>query len=324
METAQHNPHSAFELSSLFKDLVGELLLETFALTNGFDSLTFEEVGLILEEPFGKGEEASDVFDSCKSIYCLLLSELELNGLKDLPEILKEETLLTLHQLWCPPQPSKPQRSERTLAGDYMHLAELFRSNLKTQSILISEETNLRVVAHFQIVAHEAKVFETIKPNLKLSWSQRKTFFESFFNERRTNFNETTLKIFESHEKQFGKWLFDEKFPKTAALHCLKYLLGTSFERLHPTLFDLGAIFYFGAAICEANPSLFPRNSLSQEKWIEISFRYFRLNRTQDHLSNINSPVLKSDWDQVLEDTQQILSLMSQMQEPTPHERAVA
>lgn len=65
------------QLSATFRELLGKLFNDPFAIQSGFLELSFEEIGLILEEPLEDNSQLLETYQSCKSIYCLLLIELD-------------------------------------------------------------------------------------------------------------------------------------------------------------------------------------------------------------------------------------------------------
>ncbi|MSP18082.1 MAG: hypothetical protein EXR74_00780 [Bdellovibrionales bacterium] len=95
------------EFSYVFRELLGCLFNEPFSLNNNFKDLSFEDVGLVLEESFGGTENLSESYESCKSTYCLMLIELDLNGYSDLPKILRENPINDIAHLAIWPSVNK-------------------------------------------------------------------------------------------------------------------------------------------------------------------------------------------------------------------------
>jgi hypothetical protein len=345
-------PTDVFEaLSQTSKELLGILLQEPFAINNGFEDLTLEEIGLILEEPFGDGTAIVESYNACKSTYCLLLIELELNGHEILPEPLREKPLKHFGSLFIAPEsdfelvkeddsnlntvleisPSQITNSQNEISDpsrDYFHLAELFSNNQLNKEIRISDTTKLRLAIQLAISGCEIATFNKIRDALTSFWPKRIEAIQPFIQAEAFKFTDSTNTTFESHEKQYGAWLYEGKFPRVATLHCLKYLtIIQSVDRLHPSVFELGCFFYFWGALSKdistpSNPFL-EFGQLSPEQLIETAFRLFRLDRIKANANNFNHPISEGQDQVVQEDIYQIMCLLGEWQEEQ-REQAVA
>lgn len=339
------------DLSQTSKELLGILIQEPFALNNGFEDLTLEEIGLILEEPFGDDSAIAESYNACKSTYCLLLIDLELQGYETLPKILRDKPLKHFSSLIIapdkgsdfikmdeanlnpvleisPPPARDSQNETQNPSWEYFHLAELFENNQLDSEIKISPITKQRIAIQFAISGCEIATFNKVRDTLSSFWPRRIEAIQHFIRTESFKFTDSTNSTFENHENQYGAWLYDGKFPRVATLHCLKYLtVIQSVERLHPSVFELGCFFYFWGALgadvsAPANPfSEFTQ--LSQEQLIETAFRLFRLDRIKADSNNFNHKLSEGQDQVVREDIYRIMSLLGEWQ-GDQQERAVA
>jgi hypothetical protein len=264
MNTNSSLTNAPEEISQTFKDLLATFIQEPFALSNGFEDLNFEEIGLILEEPFGDEQTLTDSYNSCKSTYCLMLIELELNGYEYLPVSFKEKTLKQLADQniaprvevetsapekaleivternlnlgneettnlnpileLAPPIPEETQEEPTNPANEYFELANFFANKQITPEIKISDRTMQRIMIQFAISGCEISGFNKLRDVLSSFWPNRIEAINHFIQTDSFKFTDSTNSIFERHEKQHGEWLYEGKFPRVATLHCLKYL----------------------------------------------------------------------------------------------------
>jgi len=364
------NPQYAF--SEPFRELLGFLFREPFAINNRLHELNFEEIGLILEEPFGGDEQLSESYNSCKSTYCLMLLELELQGLSSLPQNLTSIPLKDLsefaiftetdfagtppieadtknslqsdkvHQLISeleldldsepktalndvsqilsasPPEAEAiaviPTESFDTilspLANEYLSLSLLFKNNLHNEENTPKQEANMRAIAHFKIGALEIELFNKIRTDIEHIWHNRVERIHSFLQSDSFRFNDNQEKEFQVIEQQFSAVLYDERFPRLAALHCLKYLsLVQSVDALQPTVFEIGALIYFWGT---QDPCPFDQfNFLTAQQRLEIALRLFRLDRLKAIGTNFNKSFSQEQLSQIEDDINEIFNFLN-------------
>jgi hypothetical protein len=351
----------SLNLSPTFRELLGRLFNEPFAIQSGFLELTFEEIGLILEEPLEESSQLLEAYNSCKSTYCLLLVELDLCGYTSLPKEISERPLKDF-SCWVetsePVEPlsvgetkaqeiidelnleideqpvtnlnpiseiSAPQFEVETslqnpaeildLSSAFKNIAYFLKKEKDSTVLNTSHEAAQRTAIHCLICASEAKLFTLLKEPISRIWPSRLKKIESLLIQGQFKFNEITNAKIDSDEKEFKSFLFDEKFPRLAALHCLKYLtLTQTIESLHPSVFELATFLYFWG------PQIFAHRATSQEptetklavvNTTELAFRLCRLDRIKAHANNFNRPLTESYLDQVIEDVEKLLTLDS-------------
>ncbi|MBM4317284.1 MAG: hypothetical protein FJ116_07365 [Deltaproteobacteria bacterium] len=408
------------QLSATFRELLGKLFNDPFAIQSGFLELSFEEIGLILEEPLEDNSQLLETYQSCKSIYCLLLIELDLCGYTSLPKELSERPLKDLFCLLETPKPvepisvgetkaqeiikdlnleideqsvtnlnplletisslsldealpveSTPEPSETLvvenasslansspeleiiastsseensvphfeaetkfqnpgdildLSSAYKNIAYFLKDKRDSRVLNTSNEAAQRVAIHCLICASEAKVFNLLKEPLSQIWPTRQQKIETLLIQGQFKFNEITNAKIDSDEKEFSSFLFEGKFPRLAALHCLKYLtLTQTLECLHPSVFELAAFLYFwGPQILGAGPlSLEATNpKLNGLNTTELAFRLFRLDRIKAHSNNFNRPLTESYLEQVIDDVEELVTL--DLNKRSEHQKQVA
>ena len=336
------------EFSSIFRELLGQLLIEPFALKNSFENFTLEDIGLMLEEPLGDDPHLVEDFDDCKSTYCLLLLELEILGYSDLPIILKQQPLKALEHLAIKPADSRgsnvdtiPKIAEisseenttrtfkaATLLESYLNIAESFSSKKIDAVLSVTNEARDRATIQFLIASCEIAVFERLKTDLIQLWPSRQERILELIEDNAFNFKDEISQVLQVHERRYPQWLFDDRFPKLGALHCLRYLtLTKSVESLHPSVFELGSFIYFWGALKETpskgTEAYINLSGLNKEQQIEVAFRLFRLDRIKASALNFNRELPSHLLQMAQEDTQQILEILNGAQ-MKPDERDVA
>lgn len=368
MSTSNQPASKSFVLNDLCRELIGSLMTEPFAKKNGFDELTLDEIGLILEEPLGVGDSYYEHYDSCKSTYCLLLAEFELQGLTDFPDELRDLTLKELEPKAIFPTASlnpkenseasspisvldklseiihtldidlekEPQtalheikasqldlnhqtlelkfsnlENAKTIDEEYLNLATALNEKAKNGDNPISREVASRATTYFHILACEIALFSKIKEELKSIWPELPKNIAIIVQNDSFKFTETSEKNIAADETNHSQWLYQKRFPRAAALHCLRYLtLTRSFETFHPTAFDLGSLIYFWGTLSDC-----PFDFLSQlprEKRIEIAFRLFRLDRIKSLSQNFNRAMSTDQIGAASEDSKTILDSLTQ------------
>ncbi len=205
------------------------------------------------------------------------------------------------------------------LGKDYFQIAEQFKSSLNAPEKVFSQEACHRAIIQFSIGACEIEIFNKVRVNLASIWSDRYERIQNLLQQDSFKFKENISQAFESHEKQFNQWLYDGYFPKLAALHCLKYLtLTQSVDHLHPSVFELGTLFYFWNAVSNIDEENLQTSSpfealkeFSQEQVIEIAFRLFRLDRLKANSGNFNRSLPNRNLELAQEDTLRIMDLIN-------------
>ncbi len=147
------------EFSDVFRELLGCLFNEPFFLNNTFKDLSFEDVGLVLEESFGGTENLNESYDACKSTYCLMLIELDLNGDSDLPKILRENPMNDMVHLaiW-------PSVSESPVVLDLPLVLPM--EELIAEQVMISTDI-LEGAPIFELLAETSNPLGEISPNIE-------------------------------------------------------------------------------------------------------------------------------------------------------------
>lgn len=342
MEPVAHMNPIEQQLGPVVSELLAQLAVDPFAVNNGFENLSFADIGLILEEPIGEDPQLTDSFDACKSIYCLILIELELSGYEDLPNLLQQNTLRSItqfeapnidstHSPETPPQilelttgPTPPEGTQPSdLSDNFLKIADFFGSPDSEKTLNVTHETKDRALIHFLISACEITVFGLLKDDLIQFWPSRQDKILALLRGDSFSFSEEVFNQFEDHQRRYPQWLFDDRFPKLGALHCLKYLtLTKSFDAFHPTAFELGTFIYFWGALQrnhgQSSEILSSLSTLTAENLIEVSFRLFRLDRIKAIGLNFNRELPPHLTQLVQEDTHQIRHLLRSQQIQSP------
>lgn len=147
------------EFSDVFRELLGCLFNEPFFLNNTFKDLSFEDVGLVLEESFGETENLNESYNACKSTYCLMLIELDLNGASDLPKILRENPMNDMVHLaiW-------PSVNESPVVLDLPLVLPM--EELIAEQVMISTDI-LEGSPIFELIAETSNPLSEISPNIE-------------------------------------------------------------------------------------------------------------------------------------------------------------
>lgn len=95
--------------NSGLQDLIRSLLNETFAVEQGFNMLSLTEIGQLIEEARDQFENPDSLsepflqklesFERCKATYCLLLLELEMQNVSEIPQVSLGELLGSAPQI---------------------------------------------------------------------------------------------------------------------------------------------------------------------------------------------------------------------------------
>lgn len=335
-------------VSDNFQELLRNLVGEPFSVSNGFLDLTLEEIGLILEEPIDETSQLIEIHNSCKSTFCLLLIELELCGYETIPAHLLEHPLKTLCEIVdgtdsttqkiselkasqiieerkiildeeentrlnpileiVPPQQTV---KETNLESDFTEMARWFINQTSPSAEWpVSTEACQRSAIHFLLAASDISIFQKMKHGIHEMWPTRAQSIQSLLNPNEFKFNENILSKIALDEKSNSELLFDGKFPKLAALHCLKYLtLSNSLESLHFSTFELGILIYFWGTqlpLWDGEASHANSLKLSEDQAIQIAFRLFKLDRIKANADNFNRLFVENYFQSALNDTQSI------------------
>ncbi len=360
---------NSLPLSDNFRELLGDLIADTFAINNGFHELTLDEIGLILEESLGIGSAYFDNYDTCKSIYCLLLSELELQGYSDFPDALRDLTLkeleshavikssiatshtetaktspltvldklseiihhldvdlekepkTALHNISEKPSTNKSQSTG--LSDEYLNISTKLNIESEKSDNPVTREALKRIMLHLQIVACEVSIFSRVKSELESMWPHLPAKISSLLEKDSFSFNKTAQDHIAEHEQKYSEWLHQGKFPRLAALHCLRYLtLTRNFECFHPSAFEIGIIFYFWGSSENDNFKLL--FGISEEKRIELAFRLLRSDKIKTTSQNFNRELTVEQLQMASEDTQAIFKELNKDIIKTPELREAA
>ncbi|MFM8315056.1 MAG: hypothetical protein ACKOA8_12300 [Deltaproteobacteria bacterium] len=211
-----------------------------------------------------------------------------ITALNSIPEVISE-----LNTTLPKEAPTASELSDSILVRDYRALTQLFFENLEQKTVPISVETANRVAIQFLITSCEVELFEKIKPVVELFWPNRQEKIKELLQVNQFKFNESVSSQINADEKEYAKFLFDNKFPRLATLHCLKYLtLTNSLDSLHPSVFELGTLFYFWSSnLLSVDPSTKQTISVTEAQWKQLAFRLFRMDRIKGVTTNFNRPL---------------------------------
>jgi hypothetical protein len=212
-------PNNRDPANAAIRDLIGELLQEPFAAANSLGTLSLKDAAKLFEgERFSESgaldEGLAESFEKCRSVYCLLIMELENRGITEEEITSLQEWSSTaptevteVHPPELPPLPgAKPpanklskapplpktgkprpepppakipetEDSHLNLSGppkEYVRIAQYFQSWLEVTSPPFAAEYVERLIGQNLSFALESQCHRTLHAGLERFWGQRR------------------------------------------------------------------------------------------------------------------------------------------------------
>jgi hypothetical protein len=319
------------------RELIDRLLSESFAREHGLADRDLKEVAKLFEGE-SLSEEGSEAphdesFERCRSTYCLLLMELETQGLtEDAITPLKAWSsgaenpaadpkphgVPPLPQAKAPPLPKPARRADPPPAkvpeGDepvvelsgppkeYLRIAQYFQSWLGVSSAPFGSDYVERLIGQNLCFSLESQCHRTLRHALERFWGQRQTAIESLMtrsDEDVLDFEPAVLEALNKLAEQHRFWLGENRFPHSAVRHAMRYLFARpQADDFAPSLIEAGTLILFfgnpGAIGGKQLGNELGAEGLGADDTIELAFRLIHLQRARNTLLIPTTPLPES------------------------------